>query len=541
MSSENSGPEPRPPREITTSLAKRWFKECFHTHIHCRQHERTSIGAQPEVFRPTRIIQINPVGNKITSCRLILGGELLNLGAGYVTLSHCWGDARILRLTGENISELHHDIPLSSLPKTFLEAIQITMELGFNYLWIDSLCIVQDSRDDWRNEAASMGSVYRYSVLTIAATGARNSHQGLFLERSDETQVLHERPSHDDTVEKIRAQRPPLNTRAWAVQEHCLSTRTLNFDVNEISWDCITGKATEINTRMFSANVKRSCKAVCARKAKPRATQAACTIYTVLHTLIDVHRSYVPFWLLGVVGADLRPDSSLKRRFIETMGYLTVISSRKYWDIEWWNLLETYTACDLTVSTDRWPAIEGLATEVERKRNKALYHGLWIYCLVDELLWYTEEPQQARLAHEEPSWSWLSLGAPIKKRHSRYTAPLHPDAEVQYPSTLREYFRPVPFGSYEPEGLPWLMITANLTKVSQAETYHKLDVILENQAELWEMQINVWADSRSAGLLVTPKHESHDLWERVGFHETDAASTKAKRTERGDRATIRLV
>jgi hypothetical protein len=386
MSSENSGPEPRPPREITTGLAKRWFKECFHTHIHCRQHERTSIGAQPEVFRPTRIIQINPVGNKITSCRLILGGELLNLGAGYVTLSHCWGDARILRLTGGNISELHHDIPLSSLPKTFLEAIQITMELGFNYLWIDSLCIVQDSRDDWRNEAASMGSVYRYSVLTIAATGARNSHQGLFLERSDETQVLHERPSHDDTVEKIRAQRPPLNTRAWAVQEHCLSTRTLNFDVNEISWDCITGKATEINTRMFSANVKRS----------------------------------------------------LKRRFIETMGYLTVISSRKYWDIEWWNLLETYTACDLTVSTDRWPAIEGLATEVERKRNKALYHGLWIYCLVDELLWYTEEPQQARLAHEEPSWSWLSLGAPIKKRHSRYTAPLHPDAEVQYPSTLRE-------------------------------------------------------------------------------------------------------
>jgi hypothetical protein len=47
----------------------------------------------------------------------------------------------------------------------------------------------------------------------------------------------------------------------------------------------------------------------CAREAKPRATQPACTIYTILHTLIDVHRSYVPFWLLGVVGADLRPDS----------------------------------------------------------------------------------------------------------------------------------------------------------------------------------------------------------------------------------------
>jgi hypothetical protein len=50
------------------------------------------------------------------------------------------------------------------------------------------------------------------------------------------------------------------------------------------------------------------CKAACARKAKPYAIQAACTIYTVLHTLINIHRLYVPFWLLGVVGADLRPD-----------------------------------------------------------------------------------------------------------------------------------------------------------------------------------------------------------------------------------------
>jgi hypothetical protein len=58
-----------------------------------------------------------------------------------------------------------------------------------------------------------------------------------------------------------------------------------------------------------SFKVEDKCKAACARKAKPRATQAACTIYTVLHTLIDVHRSYVPFWLLGVVGADLRPDN----------------------------------------------------------------------------------------------------------------------------------------------------------------------------------------------------------------------------------------
>jgi hypothetical protein len=57
--------------------------------------------------------------------------------------------------------------------------------------------------------------------------------------------------------------------------------------------------------------MSEECKAACARKAKPRATQAACTIYTVLHTLIDVHQSYVPFWLLGVVGADLRPDKEL--------------------------------------------------------------------------------------------------------------------------------------------------------------------------------------------------------------------------------------
>jgi hypothetical protein len=63
------------------------------------------------------------------------------------------------------------------------------------------------------------------------------------------------------------------------------------------------------------------CKAACAGEVKPCATQAVCTIYTVLHTLIDVHRSYVPFWLLGVVGAGLRPDMGSISRMVFILSF----------------------------------------------------------------------------------------------------------------------------------------------------------------------------------------------------------------------------
>jgi len=103
----------------------------------------------------------------------------------YCCLSHCCGGANdISRLTSTTPSELRETIKISGLPRPFQEAILITRQLGIKYLWVDCLCIIQDSEDDWVHESAMMGAVYENSYCTITASGAWNSYQGCFVSRN---------------------------------------------------------------------------------------------------------------------------------------------------------------------------------------------------------------------------------------------------------------------------------------------------------------------------------------------------------------------
>jgi len=71
-------------------------------------------------------------------------------------------------------------IALSDLPATFLEAIKLTRRLGIRCLWIDSLCIIQDSSEDWDTESVRMFDIYKNSYLNIGAAGALDADGGLF-------------------------------------------------------------------------------------------------------------------------------------------------------------------------------------------------------------------------------------------------------------------------------------------------------------------------------------------------------------------------
>jgi hypothetical protein len=97
----------------------------------------------------------------------------------FVSLSHCWGGAEILKLTTTNISVLKGDISFLQLPKTFQDAIQVVRTLGIRYIWIDSLCIIQNSDQDWHKEASAMLKVYKHALFNIAATASTNSCGGL--------------------------------------------------------------------------------------------------------------------------------------------------------------------------------------------------------------------------------------------------------------------------------------------------------------------------------------------------------------------------
>lgn len=95
----------------------------------------------------------------------------------YIALSHCWGTAlgaRILRTTKSNLTTREAGIHWDEFSKTFQDTIKIAQGLGVRFIWIDSLCIIQDDQDDFEIECAQMGMVYSKAYCTIAVSISRN-------------------------------------------------------------------------------------------------------------------------------------------------------------------------------------------------------------------------------------------------------------------------------------------------------------------------------------------------------------------------------
>lgn len=102
----------------------------------------------------------------------------------YVTLSHCWGKHRPKILDSSSKAELRQGIKLKDLPTTYKEAIQFAAQMeDVGWIWIDSLCIIQDDARDWTHESSDMRRVYKESFLNISATASRDSTEGLYRDR----------------------------------------------------------------------------------------------------------------------------------------------------------------------------------------------------------------------------------------------------------------------------------------------------------------------------------------------------------------------
>lgn len=117
-------------------------------------HSCSGLGRIPG-YCPTRLIDIGTTDDG--NWKLYEGTD--NPPA-YLTLSHRWGPFQPLKLERSSLADFRRGMPVSKLPKTFRDAITVARHLSVRYLWIDSLCIIQDSLDDWQNEASRMCGVY---------------------------------------------------------------------------------------------------------------------------------------------------------------------------------------------------------------------------------------------------------------------------------------------------------------------------------------------------------------------------------------------
>lgn len=124
-------------------------------------------------YHPTRLLDVVPSDGPATVL-LIESRDFVNAGP-YSALSHFWGRTSPIKLTKNNIHALRKGWDLSELPKTFQHAILIARFVSIRYLWIDSLCIIQDSYQDWERESCLMKDVYKNTLLKIASTGSVDS------------------------------------------------------------------------------------------------------------------------------------------------------------------------------------------------------------------------------------------------------------------------------------------------------------------------------------------------------------------------------
>jgi len=148
------------------------------------------------------------------------------------------------RTTLGNISQQCEKVEFNHLPRTFQDAVTVTRILGFRYLWIDALCIIQDDADAWRLQSANMGSIFKLASMTIAVHSARNSAEGFLWRRGMPEYLSIQPPRYRNSLKTVVYAHIPklsdiaiatgfhdgeITKRAWCLQELCLSERILHF------------------------------------------------------------------------------------------------------------------------------------------------------------------------------------------------------------------------------------------------------------------------------------------------------------------------
>jgi hypothetical protein len=324
-------------------------------------------------WTPTRLINVQS-----SPPRLCERGEVPK-GVAYTTLSHRWKSVPGMLLKTTNLEVFRQSIPPEALTPVFSDAVDFTRAAGIEYIWIDSLCIMQDSREDWAAESATMGKVYSHGLCNLAATADVNTDNGFYTSRkpltfwpgSVQTEWQNLPNGHFVWLpaREIQVRTTPysdenteLYSRGWVLQESCLSPRTVHFDALQIHWEC---------------------REQCASETWPDG---------------------IP----DLIKED-RYGSSFKRLTDEEM-------SEQELSERWIKLVERYTQCQLTQEGDRLVAISALAQHFAKHLKDEYVAGFWKRNIISGLHWSIHANDKRTAlpsAYIAPSWSWASIGTNI--------------------------------------------------------------------------------------------------------------------------------
>jgi len=440
-------------------MARFWLKQCLEHHVQCSKttsdSQSDSNAPKPndfEEFAPTRLVQILPRGLRlhITSSGV---GEISTSDScrpyQYATLSHRWplNSDQISQLTTSNIERWQREIDQGpGFSQSFKDAITVCRHLDIEYIWIDSLCIIQqgDGGQDWQREAGNMGSIYKWGVCNIAATSVADGEEGIsrgFFRPRDPSKTrpdiisarcnLEDLPRRGDgLMTRIRGEitgknrtmvdyhiipfqqvthdvvDATLNQRGWVVQERHLSPRIIHFAERQIYWECNEGLCSETYTKRDPVDYYF-------RPSKTKRALSQLVQYQHEDSILPLQASVAPIHSLALKN-----------------------SSQSLYNL-WYDIVAIYSSCSLTKRTDKLVAISGIARELRIRLNvpDADYiAGLWRQNLLYGLLWQTPAITTSNRralrprntpdeAHRAPTWSWASLDCEVSINYRLFHDP----------------------------------------------------------------------------------------------------------------------
>lgn len=327
-----------------------WLTECLESHQACKWEE-----SSPPL--PTRVLQLD-LGDGSDDVRLL---DAEGIQGKYAALTYCWGRNPdvIFKTESSNLLQNQVRIDFHGLSLLFREVVKILRSLGIIYLWIDALCIVQDSKTDWESEASKMAAVYSNAHLTVSASEATSPDDFQAPQYPIDTR-------HNSTFYGLEhvVDHGALSKRGWCLQERCLSRRIVHLGSRQLHWEC------------------------------PGATR-------------DEHIAdkFLPEIALGPYKRIVLGPKGFHNDDLPGMG-------RNPYRL-WYTVLRNYGGRSLSFEKDRIPALFGMIVLFKKATGDTMVSGLWRADIPRGLLWDFQQTPQCDYAAEpceprtSPSWSWL--------------------------------------------------------------------------------------------------------------------------------------
>lgn len=347
-------------------LARLWIQDCLLHHEKCPKPDSS--------FTPTRLVDVGKGESEESVHVHLTSGQK----TPYVALSYCWGGPQPVTLTTLTMNDMLRGIATSTLPQTIQDAITVTRKLGLQYLWIDALCIIQDSASDIDAEITQMDRTYQNALLTISAASAERCQDGFLASRSlrgdfspssSFSSIPFACPDGGSGTVSLRESTlyytiaEPLNRRAWALQERILSSRVLIYGCWQMYWQCQSQQNCDGgSTEYFSCSIAR-----------------------------------------------LSVPNSLLTQYTSRRGNISKETENMLWT-GWEDIVCEYTRRGLTKPSDKLPALSGIATRYQKATGDTYYAGIWKASLLKGLKWHLYEPENDRPSiYRAPTWSWASV------------------------------------------------------------------------------------------------------------------------------------